>query len=423
MRWPKKRLTNILIYLIIITVTIEITPFILSPVLLGESFKRSDILTDLSQSLKNNQTHSDNSERSAEDEYLGDHILHPYLGFVSIPHDNYNQFCLPGIDPLIKRSENTLNIVLMGGSVAKDLYNFTGERIKQNLKSSEAYKNKDINLVVFALGGFKQPQQLLALNYFMALGAEYDIVINLDGFNEIVLPYSDNLPFNVFPSYPRHWNIYSRKKLDSKVTLLMGKQAIIKENQHYCQSRISESVSRYSNFRLFLWKVNDNKKSQEVAELEFKIRTTLKESESDYQSTGIYTSISDTTQFFKDQAVFWRRCSEQIAHLSSSDKFGYFHFLQPNQYVPGSKTLTDEELREAYEQGSFSYKDAVLKGYRYLIEEGENLIASGVNFTDLTMMFKDEIQTIYKDKCCHYNQAGYDQIADKITKVIIDSSK
>jgi len=332
MKTSSKKLTNILLYLVIIVSTLELSPFILAPIIFGQRFSRSKIKNELK--LNPQSSREQTSENSAPDqnEYLGDHILHPYLGFVSIPHDNYNEFCLPGINPITKKSPKNLNVVIMGGSVSKDLYTYAGDRMKQQLKKSEAFKNKEINLVVFALGGFKQPQQLIALNYFMALGAEYDMVINLDGFNEIVLPYSDNLPFHVFPSYPRHWNIYARKKLDARLLLLLGKQAVTIEKQNDCQIRLAQSIIRYSNFRLFLWKVMDHQKTNQIALLESEIRKAVENSPSDYQSTGIYTSITDTSLFFHEQAVFWRKSSEQIAHLSRSAGFNYYHFLQPNQY-------------------------------------------------------------------------------------------
>ena len=419
MNTSSKRLVNILVYLIIIAITLEITPFILSSFIIGHSFSRSGLLNELNNFSTQTQLINKDIEGSNESGYLGDHILHPYLGFVSIPHDTYNDFCLPGIDPITKKSPDKLNVVVMGGSVAKDLYSYSGERIKRQLKDSEKYRDKEINLVVFALGGFKQPQQLLALNYFMALGAEYDIVINLDGFNEIVLPYSDNLPFHVYPSYPRHWNIYARKKIDTKVILLMGKQSVEKEKQQQCKTNLSHSIARYSNFRLFLWQISDNQKINRIALLETEIRHTMENSESDYQATGIYTEINDTTAFFKKQAEFWRRSSEQISHLSKSAGFEYYHFLQPNQYVENSKKLTKEELEIAYEHGPFSYKDAAKRGYPMLIEEGEKLASDNLYFVDLTMMFENDNRTIYNDKCCHYNQLGYDLIAEKITNAII----
>lgn len=417
MKKYNNRILTWLIYIVIIIITLEVAPYIISHPILGYSFSRQELKEQLKASETGNS--KGEIEEGQQNEYLGDHILHPYLGFVSIPHPNYNEFNFPGIDPLTKKHDELVNICLMGGSVAKDLYSYSGEQIISNLKKSSKFKNKKINLVVFALGGFKQPQQLMALNYFMSLGAEYDIVINLDGFNEIVLPYSDNLPFHVFPSYPRHWNIYSRKKLDSKVTLQLGKQAVIKKEIDTRRKSMAKSIFKYSNFGLFVWKVLDNTNQNELLISEEELRKHVENAESDYQATGIYTSISDTLAFFQEQAEFWKRSSLQIDHLSESAGFQYFHFLQPNQYVDGSKKLTEKELDIAFEQGPFTYKYAAKKGYGFLQSEGIKLSQFGVNFVDLTMMFKNENRTVYNDKCCHFNQLGYNLIADKITLTLL----
>ncbi|MEZ5196157.1 MAG: hypothetical protein R2764_07080 [Bacteroidales bacterium] len=157
---------------------------------------------------------------------------------------------------------------------------------------------------------------------------------------------------------------------------------------------------------------------------EEKLRKSIEGAESDYQSTGIYTSISDTLTFFKDQAEFWKRSSLQIQHLSLSAEFKYFHFLQPNQYIEGSKNLSSKEFEIAFESGPFTYKYAVQKGYWLLQEEGKKLLQEGVNFVDLTQMFRNESRTVYNDKCCHFNQLGYDLIADKITlRILSDVEK
>jgi hypothetical protein len=412
-----KVLINRALLLLVILITLELSPYIIGRYFLHHSFSRKEIR----QELKAAEPKTDTLQlpNTNTNGYLGDHILHPYLGFVSIPHPDYNEFNLPGINPLTKKSPDKVNIVIMGGSVAKDIYSYAGDRIIQNLKRSKDFENKEINIVVFALGGFKQPQQLIALNYFMALGAEYDILINIDGFNEIVLPYADNLPNHVFPSYPRHWNIYSRKKLDSRVLLLMGKQAVTNEKMQQDKTFMSGSVLRYSNLALFIWKLMDTKRKGTFAELEVKLRTAMENSETDYQSTGIYTTVKDTLLFFREQAAFWMRSSKQIAQLSHSAGIEYFHFLQPNQYDEGSKVLTDAEKNIAFESGPFAYKDAARAGYPLLREQGLILCNEKVNFIDLSYLFKDEEHTVYNDKCCHFNQLGYDIIADRICREIV----
>lgn len=57
-----------------------------------------------------------------------------------------------------------------------------------------------------------------------------------------------------------------------------------------------------------------------------------------------------------------------------------------------------------------------------MLNAGEELVAQGVDFHDLTMIYHDVPQTIYVDACCHPNKMGYeivaDYIAERITEVI-----
>ncbi len=105
-----------------------------------------------------------------------------------------------------------------------------------------------------------------------------------------------------FPSYPRHWNIYSRKKLDSRSTLLLGKQAVVKEKRSNYKRSFANSALNYSNFALFVWKIMDNNFQNKIFEQEAEFRQMITNNPSDYQSTGIYTNINDTVSFFEDQA-------------------------------------------------------------------------------------------------------------------------
>ena len=44
----------------------------------------------------------------------------------------------------------------------------------------------------FSHEGYKQPQQLLILSYFLSIGQSFDVVVNIDGFNEVAMsPLND----------------------------------------------------------------------------------------------------------------------------------------------------------------------------------------------------------------------------------------
>lgn len=131
-------------------------------------------------------------------------VIHPYLGFILDPKRNSNvsDFGFPcDVNPMISRTNDQLIIGIFGGSFAGGTYGYGRENLINTLKVT----GKNIVVLNFAMGGYKQPQQLLALAYLLSLGAEFDIVINIDGFNEVALPPSENIPKNVFPIYPRGW--------------------------------------------------------------------------------------------------------------------------------------------------------------------------------------------------------------------------
>ena len=300
----------------------------------------------------------------------------------------------------------------------RGLYGTCADTIAAMLQQIPYFEGKNINMILVALPGFKQPQQLMSLNYFMALGAEYDLVINLDGFNEVALPHSDNLPFGVFPSFPRHWNVLARKAINTKVLHLLGKRTFEENLRESNRHWFSESIWRYSSFGLFMWGFMDNKKALKLYGLEQETRSAVKELGKDFQSVGPNITYGDTTQYFEHYGEIWKNTSAQMASLERTGSFKYFHFLQPNQYVSGSKTLTEKELEVAYEAGPLEYKTAVEKGYPELSTKSQELIEAKVKFFDLTMLYKDESRSVYADKCCHFNKLGYQLLAIRITSEI-----
>ena len=58
-----------------------------------------------------------------------------------------------------------------------------------------------------ARGGYKEPQQVNALVLLFALGFEPDVVIDIDGFNEVALG-NNNQSLGFHPAFPSasHWS-------------------------------------------------------------------------------------------------------------------------------------------------------------------------------------------------------------------------
>src|SRR5436309_3415270 len=65
------------------------------------------------------------------------------------------------------------------------------DAIRKIVQSLPTHRGKDIVMINLAQGGYKEPQQLLALGYVIALGQPLDLVINMDGFNEAYISWEN----------------------------------------------------------------------------------------------------------------------------------------------------------------------------------------------------------------------------------------
>jgi hypothetical protein len=108
---------------------------------------------------------------------------------------------------------------------------------------------------------------------------------------------------------------------------------------------------------------------------------------------------------FEDLAKGWYRSSVQIDYLCRAQGIEYHHFLQPNQYVPGSKPIAAEREAKTWTEGA-RYRSAVEEGYPWLQQFGQELATRGIAFHDLTSIFEDRGGLIYRDDCCHLNVLG-----------------
>ena len=94
-----------------------------------------------------------------------------------------------------------------------------------------------------------------------------------------------------------------------------------------------------------------------------------------------------------------------MAHLCAANGIRYFHFLQPNQYLPNTKSMGEAERQVAYRQDQ-PYQAGVVSGYPLLREKGKELSSQRVQFFDLTQIFAAHPEPVYGDSCCHFNDHG-----------------
>jgi hypothetical protein len=388
----------------------------------GQAFSSDEQWRRLASPLEDTGAGGPVAERAELPETVRNKVLHPFLGYVydhtRNPRDT-NRFGFGGPEPLVERSPDTVNLVILGGSVAMQLYRTGSQRLVEELKRAPRYRHKSFRVLSLSLGGYKQPQQLMALAYMLSLGAEYDIAVNLDGFNELVLPTLNNIPVGVYASFPRNWHLYARLGLDVPQSLNLARIELLSARRERWRSLLRGTPFSRSAFLLSAVGAADRYFEGETAREDALLRERLAASEPDFQISGPFEPYQDGVRIFDDLVALWKNSSLQMAYLARSNGVRYLHFLQPNQYVRGSKQLTPKERRIAIRKGPAPHKIVVREAYGALSREGADLRARGVEFHDLTGLFREEKRTIYEDDCCHVNPLGNRLMADAIASAIL----
>jgi len=364
----------------------------------------------------------------ASPEFMRQHILHPYLGFVRNPAVQHHVFSSRpvaepvnehgffGPSPLEAGDPKTVRVVITGGSVATDLYLRSSEALRSELRRSPRLADARIRIVCLALDGMKQPQQLLALEYFLSLGASFDVVINLDGFNEIALPFAENVPAGLPVALPRSWQLYTAPLADDRSAILVARMSEKRGQIERARGFFSREPFRRSSLSLILWDRWHARLRSELLALETGLRDLLLRS----QPARHAPRMRAIEEVLAEATELWNRSSIQMWKTCRSNGIVYVHVLQPNQYVAGSKPLDASERRMEWAP-DFAHRRATEQGYPLLIAAGERLRRLGVPFRDLTRIFEAERGTIYVDSCCHYNQRGNDMLAAEIARFVAAS--
>ena len=431
----KKRISFYAIFTIILLVgtflLAELVSFVFISVHLSGIRSRREILNTLDIPSRQGSNDGIQVTEQQQPSWMQSHVLHPYVGFVrnnALPRQVFNnriidlpvnEYGFFGTLPPTQASNQNVTVALTGGSVTLELFLYAGDLLKQGLQDSPAFRDRNVDVVCLALGGMKQPQQLMVLNYFLSLGYHFDVLINCDGFNEVALPFAQNIPYNISPFYPRAWGIYATKALNTEAAILYGRLSESKKKTERWRSFVSRSPYRHSNVFLFLWHLIRTSEENKQNTYDGEIREILRIKKHTHpQETGPSYARRSKRDIFSDLAQLWKRSSVQMAKLCMANDIRYFHFLQPNQYVKDSKPLNDWERRHIYAGPDNLSRQGVELGYPGLFSAGEELIQQGVPFYDLTNIFRSHSETIYRDNSCHYNQSGYRLLAQSIVGII-----
>jgi hypothetical protein len=337
-----------------------------------------------------------------------------------VPTNNFG-FASPHQYPFIKTSPNQLVIGIFGGSVGAWFCQVGTHRLVADLQANTYFKSREIVPLCLSHEGYKQPQQLLVLAYFLSIGQVFDLVVNIDGFNEIVLSTFNNQR-GLDISMPSAMHLDPLVNLVNQATLTPEKLQSLaaisqyKERINHLVGRLQRNRSAAINF--VLERLHRSATASYQAELVRFSSLPSNPSESSLILATPSVAPRDETRALADAAKGWSEASALMQTMLVARGVPYFHVLQPNQYFT-TRSFSSEEATVARSDAS-PFRKGAEKGYPLLVAESEAL-RSRVNFLNATGVFDRESSAVYIDDCCHYTLRGNQLLADAIAKQILST--
>lgn len=361
--------------------------------------------------------------------------FHPFFGFIQKPSPDFRSgfkvnnygFISPYDYPFKKFKKNQFVIGIFGGSVASNfsIFQVQNKILPQYLKQVPGLQDKEFVILSFATGGYKQPQQLLILNYFLALGQELDLVVNIDGFNEVALSNLNNKN-QINLAMPSIQHISPLTSLANNSLSIEAMQATIRIKEN--KTRINEGLESLQHCSLaacdaltsvYVQNLVNNYRKDVIA---FEKKRSKKQQ--DEEGSVIFInknkSILEDSAAFEQMAWNWAKSSIFMHKVLSASNVPYFHVLQPNQYYQTKRVFGEAEKRIAFNKET-PYAKAVELGYPAILGKFPNLQKNNINILNGVKVFDKTKDAVYVDSCCHYNQAGEVIFSNYVGSSILES--
>jgi hypothetical protein len=353
--------------------------------------------------------------------------LHPYLGYVyhedtnteawrrstgrSVNRWGFND----DREPIQKRSPEKVLVGIFGGSVAAWVGFDGGEALARALTATPRFRGREVVVLTFAVGGYKQPQQLMALGWLLAQGGELDVAVTIDGFNECHLTPMNALA-GVYPLYPVLWQQVAGENGDRERLRRLGQVVWQRDQRSEWATAFVGAPLQASVTAQLAWRLRDRILARRVADASRSLDL-LAHDRLPFAVRGPGASTTSLEGLAGTIADVWQQCSTQMHRLCAANGIEFHHCLQPNQYVAGSKPMGEAERATALTPGSLQ-ELAVAVGYPALLARVNRLQTDGVRFHDLRDVFAGVTEPVYVDAFCHVNTIGSRLIAERVARAI-----
>jgi hypothetical protein len=312
-----------------------------------------------------------------------------------------------------EQGRNTFDILVLGGSVAAHLATDGDDTIQSILGGDARFRGRRIHIHNQGRGGYKAPQTSILGSLLFEMGYRPDMVILIDGFNEVALGNANRVA-GAHPLYPSlgHWQYLQSGPTDSEATLDLlfrmhaAKQrmggalaASLRWRLYYSaaatmlvDSAVERARARYTALAdQYVALGGDDDQDPETEDRELDVALRGPELPADFES-GLDAIVD-----------IWVESSINLSGMCLARGIPFIHVLQPTFHDEGSKPRTQEELDQT--EIDPHWLAGVVQGYPRLRDAGERLRAAGVHFFDGSRLFEEVHETLYYD-CCHVMAPG-----------------
>src|SRR6266852_2081297 len=358
--------------------------------------------------------------------------LHPYFGFAGpysarLPSAYYtNSLGFQQREPIavpFSPEADDFGVGVFGGSVAEHLVlaPIGGLQLRDALQQTRSLAGKRVVVINLAQGSEKQPQQLIELSYLLALGQRFDLVVNVDGFNEFALGYGNFLygmhfalpagqimgPLAETASPTEGFGEYQR----ATYRLWEAREAL---ESYTDRQRAARSGIEYAYMTIMMHYYGGM-----AARLAGQLSSTGLRGpdwERHRYAVGIDIPPGPEENLFESIFELWLRSSDQMRALAQANGAAYVHVVQPNQYFSAHSFSPGERIVALNLPPNHPYVVGVMAGYQLVQDRKEILrehgIKSGID------IFDDLSVPVYSGNCCHYDKAGETAFAEFVAAIV-----
>lgn len=356
-------------------------------------------------------------ERSALERVNGAAFtLHPFLGYTFRPsfEGTNSEGFYGGVASLpYHAAPDELVVGVFGGSVAMQVADARERIAGVLLPAARAQGFSRVTVLSFAIGGWRQPQHFNAMVRWLD---DVDVVVLLDGFNEVI-HLGDSQLAGQPAEFP--WSaVYGVLARQPSADETLERADLIR--LHARSARVTgifdAPVLRSSALAHLAWRVWASRYEKRVEAMRRDLAN-----ERPFVAMAPEHGADAIARRRDEYFAWWHELllySDAIARMRGKP---FFHFIQPNQYDRGSKPLSAEE-RESFTRTT-SWFEEVTPRYAIVERMTERLRGEGVDSTFLGRLFADTPDTVYADDCCHFNRLGVDVLAGAIARHVAESGR